>query len=249
MGIMGGHIGHLILRKVSPKSTDSDEASHEELNTKLVNHFGQDFYRVIHGKTVIDFGCGSGSQAVEMAMMGAGKVIGLDIQDKLLISATNLAKINSVSDHCIFSSTTKELADVIISKDAFEHFYDPAIILRAMYALLKSDGFVLCAFGPTWLHPYGGHLFSIFPWAHLIFTEHALIRWRSDFKFDGASRFSEVAGGLNKLTIRKFRQIVNASPLKFEWLETVPIKGINILKSKLLREFGSSIIRCKLVPR
>jgi hypothetical protein len=56
----------------------------------------------------------------------------------------------------------------------------------------------------------GGHLFSVFPWAHLIFSEQALIRWRSDFKSDGATRFSEVAGGLNQMTIRRFERLIAA---------------------------------------
>lgn len=118
-----------------------------------------------------------------------------------------------------------------------------------MRKLVKPDGFILAAFGPTWLHPYGGHLFSVFPWAHLLFTENALVRWRSDFKSDGATKVSEVEGGLNSMTIGKFERIVNASPLKFEWLDTLPIKGIRLLKHKAFRELGSSIVRCKLIPR
>jgi hypothetical protein len=86
----------------------------------------------------------------------------------------------------------------------------------------------------------------VFPWAHLLFTEGALIRWRSDFKSDGATRFSEVEGGLNQLTIRRFQQFVEESPLRFEYLESVPIKGIRLFKCKGFREVGSSIVRCKL---
>ncbi len=51
-----------------------------------------------------------------------------------------------------------------------------------MNTLLQPAGEVLVSFGPTWYHPLGGHLFSVFPWAHLIFSEKALIRWRSTFK-------------------------------------------------------------------
>jgi hypothetical protein len=36
--------------------------------------------------------------------------------------------------------------------------------------------------------------------AHLIFKERALIRWRAGFKTDGATRFGEVAAGLNQMT-------------------------------------------------
>jgi hypothetical protein len=116
-----------------------------------------------------------------------------------------------------------------------------------MASLLKPEGFILASFGPTWLHPRGGHLFSVFPWAHLIFTEKALIRWRSEFKSDGATRFSEVEGGLNQLTIRTFECLVEGSPCKIEWLETIPIRGLKFLRHHLLREWGTSLVRCKLI--
>ena len=238
MGVIGGQIGYQLLRTIAPRSSSSSNADLVESDTKLTQFFGKEFLQQIQGKTVIDFGCGTGTQAVEIATKGAGKVIGLDIQERLLVRGRELAIQHSVADRCTFSTNTNELADIILSKDAFEHFSDPASIIRLMCTLLKPEGFILAAFGPTWLHPYGGHLFSVFPWAHLLFTENALIRWRSDFKSDGATKFSEVEGGLNQLTIRRFEQILDKSPCQIEWLDTVPIKGVTLLKHKMLREFG-----------
>ncbi len=250
MGIIGGALGYKLLQAVAPreKFLEAEPAkSHPEWETsKLKQFFGVDFFDVIHQKTVIDFGCGAGFESLEMARKGAGRVIGLDIQKDLLESASRNAVDAGLADRCEFRSDTSELADIIVSKDAFEHFADPAEILAQMARLLKPKGYVLAAFGPTWLHPYGGHLFSVFPWSHLIFSESAQIKWRSQIRNDGATRFSEVAGGLNQLTIKRFEQIVAASPLQMEWLETVPIRGISLLKGRLLREFGSSIVRCKL---
>ena len=133
--------------------------------------------------------------------------------------------------------------------DAFEHFGDPAGILGIMNALLQPTGEVLVSFGPTWYHPLGGHLFSVFPWAHLIFSEKALIRWRSAFKTDGATRFSEVAGGLNQMTIAKFEKLVATSPFKFASLELVPIKKLRSFHNRFTREFTTAVVRCRLVKR
>ena len=250
MGLIGGHVGYQILRTIGPRRNQTSETVASIVpDPKLKQFFGNDFGQAIQGRTIIDFGCGIGDQAVSIALIGAGKVIGLDIQEKWLSIARKTAQQFSVSDRCTFVTGTDELADIILSKDAFEHYSDPAATLRRMSSLLKPDGFVLAAFGPTWLHPYGGHLFSVFPWAHLLFSERALIRWRSDFKYDGARRFSEVEGGLNQITIRKFERIVGDSPLKLEWLDTVPIKGARFLKSRVFREVGSSIVRCKLTLR
>jgi SAM-dependent methyltransferase len=247
MAVVGGRLGYWMLRKIAPQESYSGQGNHPpDGDTKLQEFFGDGFFETIRGKTVLDFGCGDGGQSVEMAEKGAGKVIGVDIQEPRLARGRKLAQARKVADRCFFGTTSPEPVDVIISKDAFEHFADPAAILRLMSGLLKPGGFVLASFGPTWLHPYGGHLFSVFPWAHFFFSEKALIRWRSDFKTDGAKRFAEVDGGLNKLTISGFEALVAQSPFRFEYLETVPIRRMSLLKHKALRELGSSFVRCKL---
>src|ERR1019366_3298728 len=169
---------------------------------------GDEFFTKIAGKVVIDFGSGEGAEAVEMAGRGAKRVIGIDIREDVLQAARQRAGSTGVQNTCLFVSSTKELADIVVSLDAFEHFADPAGILRIMNTLLQPTGEVLVSFGPTWYDPLGGHLFSVFPWAHLIFSEKALIRWRSTFETDGATRFSEVAGGLNQMTIAKFEELM-----------------------------------------
>jgi len=208
---------------------------------------GDEFLSKISGKTIIDFGCGEGIEAVEMAQKGAQRVIGIDIREDVLQTARKNALIAGVEDTCLFASSTKELAEIVVSIDAFEHFADPAGILRIMNMLLQSTGEVFISFGPTWYHPSGGHLFSVFPWAHLIFSEKALIRWRSTFKTDGATRFSEVAGGLNQMTIRKFEELIEGSAFKLAALELVPIRNLRRFHSQLTREFTTSIVRCRLV--
>jgi len=241
-----GYIGYQILKIIAPRKISENIQYVIEPDTTLEQFFGEDFFDSIKNKTVIDFGCGFGRQAVEMARKGASKVIGIDLQDRFLSVGRDLANRYSVADRCVFTSSTDELADIIISKDAFEHFADPVAMLHSMLSMLKPDGAILTTFGPTWLHPYGGHLFSVFPWAHLLFSEKALLRWRLDFKKDGATSFSEVDGGLNQLTIREFEKIVSNCSCNIEWLDTVPIKGISILKCPVLREFGTSFVRCKL---
>ena len=176
-------------------------------------------------------------------------MIGIDIRENVLQAARQKALSAGVQDICLFASSTKELADIVVSLDAFEHFADPAGTLRIMSTLLQPAGEVLVSFGPTWYHPLGGHLFSVFPWAHLIFSEKALIRWRSTFMTDGAKRFSEVAGGLNQMTIAKFEELIAASPLKFANLELVPIKKLRCLHNRFTREFATAVVRCQLVKR
>lgn len=188
--------------------------------------FGEELLRRIQGKTVADFGCGEGREAIELARLGAAKVYGVEIRPQPLEIACERAREANVEQICEFAVRPPEKADVILSIDAFEHFDDPASILREMDSMLAPKGEVWITFGPPWYHPIGGHLFSVFPWAHLMFSESALIRWRSDFKHDGATRFSEVAGGLNQMTIGRFERIVEASPLRIERMTVLPIRKL-----------------------
>ena len=231
------------------EETRAYKSKYELGKLELTDVFGMNLFEEISDRIVVDFGCRVGVEAVQMAFRGAKRVIGIDIQERFLERGARLARKHGLQDRCIFVQNTDEKADIVVSKDAFEHFCDPAGVLLMMRGFLKEDGYVLATIGPTWYHPYRGHLFSVFPWAHIFFTEKALIRWRADFKSDGALAFTEVEGGLNGMTIRKFESIVLRSPFRFEYIETVPIKGIKALKKRFVREIGSSRVRCKLVPK
>jgi SAM-dependent methyltransferase len=250
MGIIGGSLGYHLLRTITRNGVPNHlDGSAYRNSSKLEVLLGARFWEEIEGKVVVDFGCGRGADSVEMAQRGARKVIGVDIQERFLAAARERATEAGVDDRCSFVTATDERADVIVAVDSFEHFADPAAILNIMYRLVKADGCLIACFGPTWYHPYGGHLFSIFPWSHLIFTETALIRWRADITSDGATRFSEVEGGLNRMSIRCFERIVSDSPFDFASFEAVPIRRMRFMSNRLTREFTTAVVRCKLIPR
>jgi SAM-dependent methyltransferase len=252
MGVLGGNLGLWMLRRLSPgEKHDSVPVQVERLpeQNKLDIFFGPRIWKDIINKTVLDFGCGYGKEAVLMAQGGARHVIGLDMRENVLESARKAAETAGVSEVCSFCQTTTALVDTITSFDAFEHFEDPLKILTMMSSLLKPQGVVWITFGPPWYHPNGGHLFSIFPWAHFVFTESALIRWRSEFKNDGATRFEEVEGGLNRMTIARFRKIISNSPFRIEWFRAMPIHRLRYLTNPITREFVTSSVQCKLILR
>jgi len=249
MGIIGGRFGYWLLRKISPRAGCHSGDNVYETKSKIDVFFGPEFWQDVVGKVVIDFGCGSGREAVEMAKRGACQVVGIDIRETVLEKARALAQETGVSDRCTFTkeADNQDKADTITSFDAFEHFSDPGQILEIMSRLIHPAGCVWIVFGPPWYHPRGGHLFSVFPWAHLVFTESALIRWRSDFKTDGARRFSEVEGGLNQMSVSRFKRIVRASPFQFDRLELCPIRVLRWFANPMTSEFVTSSVKCRLV--
>ena len=251
-GFVGGTLGYRFLRylgrQVAQGSHPCDGTAYRH-RSKVEALFGPQIWMALAGRVVIDFGCGEGTEAIEAARRGARRVIGIDIRPNALERARSAAERRGVADRCVFAPHTAERADVILSIDGFEHYDDPEQILRIMRRLVDPNGRVLIAFGPPWFHPLGGHLFSVFPWAHLIFTEKSLLRWRAGFKSDGATRFREVEGGLNQMTIHRFRKLVERSEFEIENFEAVPIKRFRRLSNALTREFLTSVVRCTLVPR
>ena len=236
-----------ILKRIKPV-TQRPEVLYSE-NGKLAALLGDSVFAEAKGKTVLDFGCGNGLESIELARRGAARVLGIDIRENAVERARHNARLAGVHDICKFGVEIHEKVDLIVSIDCFEHFSDPAAILTEMCMLLKPGGAVFVSFGPTWYHPFGGHLFSVFPWAHLIFSEEALICWRNDIRTDGATRFSEVEGGLNQMTIRRFEHLVRGSSFRIDFLEAAPIRAFRFIHNRLTREWTTSIVRCKLVKK
>ncbi len=143
-----------ILEMISPQGPDCCTGRCYDGKSKLSILLGDDFFNKVAGKTVIDFGCGEGDQAIEMAHRGAGQVTGIDICGDVLRTARQKARTAGLKEtRCRFVDSTTEPADVIVSLDAFEHFADPSGILHAMNTLLRPGGEMFISFGPTWYHP------------------------------------------------------------------------------------------------
>lgn len=239
-------IQYRLLRQIAPGEPTHMSGAAYANRSKLQVLLGAALLEEVRGRDVLDFGCGVGGEAVELART-ARSVYGLDILTRQLEEARARAEAAGVTRNCKFGTEPPPTkVDIIISLDSFEHFGDPGAVLSTMYALLRPAGRVLVSFGPTWFHPYGGHLFSVFPWAHLVFTERALIRWRNDIRSDGATQFGEVEGGLNQMTIARFERLVRASPFRMVRMETVPIRRLTLLHNRLTREFTTAIVRCVL---
>ena len=252
MAFVGGTLGHGILKVIHPP-TDPEFASSVETydcsKSKLLTHFGPDIFSRVRGKTVIDFGAGKGREVVEFAKHGAKRVIGIEIQERFRREAKAAIQHAGLNHICSVAETTDEKADLAFSLDSFEHFDDPGGILQLMADLIHDDGEVMISFGWPWYHPNGGHLFSVFPWAHLMFTEACLCKWRAEFKEDGATRFSEVEGGLNQMTIQRFEQLVAQSELELVEMQLTPIRPLRWLHCRLTREFTTALIGARLRKR
>ncbi len=55
--------------------------------------------------------------------------------------------------------------------------------------------------------------------------------------------------GLNKMTIKRFIALVEASPLRFASFELLPIRPLRWIANRVTREFTTAAVRCVLEPR
>lgn len=210
-----------------------------------------DLDRLVSGKTVLDFGCGSGRQSVALAKDLGAVVTGVDTNSDILERAVNLASSYRLPiGACQFTSKLDGTKyDVIVTQNAMEHFPDPAAILQTMKEHLKPDGQILVTFSPPWFAPYGHHMhfFCKLPWLNLMFSEKTVMKVRARYRSDGATRYTEVESGLNKMTLAKFERLVRESGLKVARKNYRGVKGLDFLtKIPVIRELFTNRVTCVL---
>ncbi len=249
---IGGELAYRILCRVAPPADlierhFNPSAHREELASGLEAFLTPEEWKAVEGKVLIDFGCGVGGDAIALARRGASRVVGIEVRDWVIRQATENARAAGVLERCTFTRRTDERADIITCSDVFEHVDDLPGVLSEMHRLLAPGGRIIASFGPPWYHPNGAHLLSVFPWAHVIFTERAITRWRSAFASRAVSHYSD--SGLNEMTIRRFIETVEQSPLSFDSIDLCPIRRLRHVHNRLTREFTTAVVQCRLVRR
>ncbi len=203
------------------------------------------FRGLISGR-VLDFGCGWGHQAVAMATIGgATEVVGLDIQWHE--RARQLAEEHGCSDRVKFvqqlTASDAGSFDMVLSCSSMEHFSDPAAMVELMKDAVKPGGVVIISFAEPWYGPRGSHFdaYSRLPWVNILFSESTVMKVRSRFRSDGARKYEEVQGGLNRMSIAKFERIIRGSKMQIDLFKVYIAKGLPLLdKIPVARELFAS---------
>ena len=164
--------------------------SFEKQNQFLLKKFWKriSFHGSVRQRDVMDFGSGTGCLSIDLAKMGASKVVGVDCNKDLVeYSKYRISKNENVKSNLTFSDQEignfqSESFDFVFSKDTFEHLKDPDFFLNEFYRILKSGGELILGFGPLWHSPFGDHQlvkesfgFTL-PWLHLFLGEENLKR-------------------------------------------------------------------------
>jgi SAM-dependent methyltransferase len=266
-----GRFGYELLRALCRKVEDvprgDDSPATPQHTLKLERFLGSDVGDLFAGRRVLDFGCGHGAEAVAAAQLGAEHLFGIDIQEHRLEAARQFAREAGVDDRCVFfnaATQSDEIAqlagtiDCAYSIDSFEHYSRPDLILAQLHELLAPGGWLLISFGPPWKNPYGCHAryFCRCPWIHLLFAEETILAVRALYRDDGAQRFEDVEGGLNRMTLARFLELIAASPFHLDHFQPVPLSTRfldrprlwhRLLTTPLTREYLTSVVLCRLM--
>ena len=188
-------------------------------------------------RSILDFGCGFGLQAAALARLGRD-VTGLDLP-RQVFQPTWRQLMDDYPNLLLTTVAPARTFDVVYSCSSFEHFADPAHVLGLMRELVAPGGVLVIAFAEPWYSPRGHHMdsFTRMPWVNLLFRESDVMAVRALYRPDGATRYEEVEGGLNRMTVARFERLMRDSGLRVRSLRLIPVRGIPyVTRVPLLRE-------------
>ena len=202
-------------------------------------------------KTVVDIGCGAAGKTLYFATFGVKHIYGVDILENYRQVAETLAKEHGLSGKFTFMPNDAaklpfgdSSIDTIILNDTIEHIDRPEDVLLECLRVLTEGGKVFLNF-PPYSHPYGSHLHDAIalPWAHLFFSDKTIISVYEDAvcqlpyseermkyrKTECGEKFLHI----NKMTIRRFGQILQRLELNPVYYKEVPLRRKLALLAKI----------------
>jgi SAM-dependent methyltransferase len=197
-------------------------------------------------KEILDVGCGMGSLCGEMARQGATRVTGIDL-DMEPARKRIREHYSDVAERIELVQTTGRLEelkgrqfDLVNSKDSMEHFPEPESFVHLLTSLVRPGGELAIGFSPLWKSPKGGHLdyMTRMPWAHLLFSEETIMAERRRFRpHEEATSFAEIKGGLNKMTFRRFCDIMASTSFESVYFATNVSENPAVKAMKVVAKF------------
>jgi len=186
-------------------------------------------------KKVLEIGSGWGALSTKIALSGAKKVFGIDINKELIDFSNNVIskKYPYLSKNlrfvcCKIKDLKEYNFDYIVSENTFEHIYNLDKFLDQAKKRLKINGKLYSIFAPLYYSPFGDHRRFyramerynnikipqiVFPWMHLIIPDKILnkiVEYFYRLKNNREIKFN-VHEGINKLKLYQYKSIFHNS--------------------------------------
>lgn len=168
----------------------------------------------IQNNKILDLGCGHGALSIDLAIMSAKKVIGIDLDENRINFAIENLRINYpqlinkvIFKNCELSNIEGNSFDIIISKATFEHIIQLEDLMQEILAKLIVGGKLYTGFGPLYNSPWGDHnrLRHRLPWGHLILSQNILFKKLNKNNSKEIKSINDL--GLNGLSLKDYKRL------------------------------------------
>jgi ubiquinone/menaquinone biosynthesis C-methylase UbiE len=212
----------------------------------------------VTGLSVLEIGCGHGGITTFLGAAGARRVVGVDLNTRHLafarqVQRTHAARIGSAGLPVSFVETdARQLSfpdasfDLVVADNVFEHFMDPAAVLRESCRVLRPGGHLIVPLFSSIYSKQGLHLKHGLkvPWANLVFSETTILRALQRLAAERPelydiypglraqpTRVRDVRryGDLNDLTYGRFRQLAQQAGFTIQWFRPQPTKWGHVI--------------------
>jgi ubiquinone/menaquinone biosynthesis C-methylase UbiE len=176
----------------------------------------------VKGKKVLDVGCGAEAPLSYYLSEKKAKVWGGEISKEFVKTAKKFAPNANISLFFAEALPFKdETFDIVYLWDILEHVKNPFKAVKEAKRVCKKGGLIFIEFSPYWAYPTGHHLYMLgfprgflpFQWLPLSWTKKIVLNSKLIIKDKPASLFRQFQL-LNKLSVNKFKKIIEAQKLK-----------------------------------
>ncbi len=125
------------------------EAERYDESMSFVSRYGEDILKWLNpqkGESIVDFGCGTGDLAAEIARCGA-EVLGVDISPEMVERARRKYPHLNFSQANGMSWKAEQPYDAVFSNAALHWMKDPEAAIASMISGLKPGGRLIAEFG------------------------------------------------------------------------------------------------------
>ena len=219
-----------------------------------------------YDKDILEVGCGHGGISCFLAVNGARKVVGIDLNTHNLKIADLFKRKFSI---CLNKNNNGQIPleflemdaaalkfnensfDVVMADNVFEHFENPEKVLGEIHRILKPEGKLIVPTFSSWWSKYALHLKHGLkvPWANLVFSEKTIIRVLYKLAKERPELFDMYPGLKNKpekvRDVRKHNDLNYITYKSFKRMavrQGFVIRSFSVLGSRKLK-FLSAIVR------